>query len=189
MPFRGMSSSVSLPLLSFVIIFSFMYIVQQPDTLKEDSLGPILAASKKVRREDSRRLLERAERVPKFSKLVSNYSLTLEKHDRIRSSQSPQLFAYFSPWCGHCQHFIPAFISRADKYQIDPNISYSNISITPLSIDGEDPDILFGTINCSDERELCQREKIDAYPTVIARYFPLGIFLISFIIMRATDGL
>ena len=180
--FREMLSSVSYFLLAGFSLLLFICLVNRFDTVREDHLGLILATSNRIRREGSKILLEAQKRNLKISTLDSKYSLNLEKHDRLRSSQSPQVFAYFSPWCGHCQHFIPNFINRADKYQIDPNVSLSDGKIL-LSVDGEDPNIYFGTINCFDEKDLCQREKIEAYPTVIARYFPSGTStLISFII-------
>ena len=172
-----MLPSASCHLLSGVFLILFIFYIHQFDTVQEDRLSLILATSNKIRFEDSKLLLATQNRELKASTLDSKYSLNVEKHDRLRSSQSPQVFAYFSPWCGHCQHFIPNFISRADKYQIDPNVSLSDGKIL-LSIDGEDPNIFFGTINCFDEKDLCQREKIEAYPTVIARYFPSGMSIL-----------
>ena len=111
--FQRMASSNCLPIMAVVFMFMFIYLVQQFDTLEESTLASIVATSANIQREQSRALL--VARQVNSRTLANKFSLTSAKHDLLKSSQYPKVFAFFSPWCGHCQHFIPQFVLWGEK--------------------------------------------------------------------------
>lgn len=98
----------------------------------------------------------------------SMYSLTPATFAYLNSSQIPQITVFFSPWCHHCQHFIPQFLEVATKYQKDVNAS----SVSGVQRKGP---VVFGSVNCVNLRDVCMKQSIQFYPTVLVKYFPKGM--------------
>ena len=182
-----MSSSYILPLLASILMFTFIYFVQEFDNMGGDSLRQIAATSASMRYQQARLLKEHSNSPVKH--MTSHYSINQAEHDAIRESKEPQVFVYFSPWCSHCKHFVPLFIAWGDQYHATQlgNISTrvevgNNIttrfpngvlpSTTALPTDLKTP--FFGTVNCIQEAEVCNKEGVEAYPTVKFRYWPNG---------------
>eukprot|EP00040_Diaphanoeca_grandis_P022956 m.124209 g.124209 ORF g.124209 m.124209 type:complete len:529 (-) comp29045_c0_seq1:87-1673(-) len=57
-----------------------------------------------------------------------------------------KLIEFYAPWCGHCQHFKPAYISAAD------------------SIAKTFKDVHFYAVDCVKYREVCTEWKVEGYP-------------------------
>ena len=66
----------------------------------------------------------------------------------------PRIVNFYSPWCGHCQHYKPIYIREAriviEKY----------------------PEIQFYGVSCTIHTKLCKKQEIRGYPTV--KLFPPG---------------
>ena len=101
----------------------------------------------------------------------------------LNVSGSPQISVYFSPWCHHCQHYVPLFIEFANKYVAE------TASTNGIKVDGPNGYVTFSTISCATERNICFTEDINAYPTVIAKHFPKGMTHYSCILIKAGDSL
>jgi thiol-disulfide isomerase/thioredoxin len=52
------------------------------------------------------------------SEFDSIYVMDQEKLEILLALKIPLILAYFSPWCGHCKHFIPLFIEFANDYRL-----------------------------------------------------------------------
>ena len=97
----------------------------------------------------------------------STYSLNPATFEYLNSSQIPHITVFFSPWCHHCQHFVPQFLEIAMKYQNEVNTS------TAIGHLRKGP-VVFGTVNCVNLRDICMKDVIQFYPTVRVRNFPKG---------------
>jgi thiol oxidase len=65
---------------------------------------------------------------------------------------------FYAPWCPHCKHFKPHFISFART---------TNEVAAPLNVN-----ITFHAVSCTVHRRICQTFDVHSYPTV--RLFPAG---------------
>jgi thiol-disulfide isomerase/thioredoxin len=136
---------------------------------------------------------------PKSSEFDSIYVIDQEKLKILLTLKIPLILAYFSPWCGHCKHFIPLFIEFANDYRLhhpfdshgdygidgignNTNDNYTNnnsiknkeeINIENLfGYNIRQNKFIFGTIDCTAEKKLCQ--KIESTPMVLAQYYKKG---------------
>lgn len=139
------------------------------------------------------------------SEFDSIYVVDQEKLEILLASKIPLILAYFSPWCGHCKHFIPLFIEFANDYRLhhsfngnshgDHDTSYigtpkrahsSNYSNNNSSKNKEEINIenYFG-YNIKQNKFIfgtidCTAENklcenIDRTPTVLAQYYKKGM--------------
>ena len=69
----------------------------------------------------------------------------------ISNPKIPSLIFFFAPWCHHCQHMHPLFNKVVDNFF-------------------DDEGILTTEVNCDDNKLLCDKVNINAYPTFIAFY-------------------
>jgi len=78
--------------------------------------------------------------------------------DFLYSPQYPnhRVVEFYSPMCPHCVHFAPHYIEFARTF------SSTN---TALGVE-------FHAVSCLKFREVCQKQKINSYPTI--KVFPLG---------------
>ena len=96
--------------------------------------------------------------------LESEYALTPDQLEvLLRQRDQPSVVAYFAPWCGHCQHFIPKYIQFADQHSDITLYPYKPLSSESSSAaeesDGQSKNaVVFGTVNCVTQRELCDRQ-------------------------------
>ena len=91
--------------------------------------------------------------------LDSEYSLTPDQLDALlRRSDQPSVVAYFAPWCGHCQHFIPKYIKFADLHSNSLPSSFKPLSSESLEKSGGPNPVVFGTVDCVAQRDLCDRK-------------------------------
>ncbi|CDR99333.1 hypothetical protein [Sporisorium scitamineum] len=60
------------------------------------------------------------------------------------------LVEFYSPWCKYCKHFAPTF----------HDIAESNRHLEDSS------DFHIARVNCIAQNDLCQRQNIDAYPSI-----------------------
>lgn len=97
----------------------------------------------------------------------SMYSLTPATFAYLNSTQVPQITVFFSPWCHHCQQFVPQFLEVAVKYQKSVNAS----SVDGIKRKGH---VVFGTVNCVNLRDICSKQAVQFYPSIIVKYFPKG---------------
>jgi thiol-disulfide isomerase/thioredoxin len=100
----------------------------------------------------------------------SMYSLTPETFAYLNATQIPQITVFFSPWCHHCQTFIPQFLEVALKYLKDVNAT----SVSGIQRKGP---VVFGTINCVNLRDVCMKQTIQFYPSVVVKWFPKGMYI------------
>ena len=188
-----MLTTYSLLVFSCLFMFSFVYFVQQMDIIAGDDPGPSYSLESSSYSSESssesgvsdlsdagdnerRSLFFMPRQKPvSFTQLATKYSLTPQKYDAIIGTQAddPRMIAYFSPWCGHCQQFIPVFVELANRNEM--NYLLRNREAVIKSGDARAVKIVFGTVDCVAERVLCRQHRIDAYPTVVARNFPKGI--------------
>lgn len=80
--------------------------------------------------------------------LVENFTPFLFRQE-VENSDRPALIDFYTPWCGHCQHFAPVFEDVA------------------LTFRGE---VISAKINCDRFQNLCRSQGVKAYPTV--KYYP-----------------
>ena len=81
--------------------------------------------------------------------------------------------AYFAPWCGHCQTFIPKFVRFADHASLYSDSSALRERAAGVGGRREGRfDVVFGTVNCVSQRALCDAKKIEFYPTLLVRRVP-----------------
>lgn len=118
---------------------------------------------------------------PTYNSINSNYSVNATGYQMLNVSGSPQISVYFSPWCHHCQHYVPLFIEFANKYVAE------TASTNGIKVDGPNGYVTFSTINCAAERDICATEDINLYPTVSAKYFPKGTICYSCFSVQAVD--
>jgi thiol-disulfide isomerase/thioredoxin len=97
----------------------------------------------------------------------SMYSLTPATFAYLNATQIPQITVFFSPWCHHCQTFIPQFLEVAVKYLKDVNAT----SVSNIQRKGP---VVFGTINCVNLRDVCMKQTIQFYPSIVVKWFPKG---------------
>ena len=64
----------------------------------------------------------------------------------------PRVVAFYSPWCGACQQFVPRYISTASAILK---------RLPPFHVE-------FFAVSCSEHHDLCQTENIRAFPTIYA---------------------
>jgi thiol-disulfide isomerase/thioredoxin len=85
----------------------------------------------------------------------------------------PRVVEWYSPWCGHCQSFVPRYISIAEQVLQ---------RLPPHSVE-------FHAISCQEHRHLCQEFQIKGYPTI--RAYPArsknGIDLRVFTVRSISD--
>eukprot|EP00095_Tigriopus_kingsejongensis_P011857 maker-scaffold180_size281610-snap-gene-0.26 protein:Tk11857 transcript:maker-scaffold180_size281610-snap-gene-0.26-mRNA-1 annotation:"-like protein subfamily c member 10" len=81
------------------------------------------------------------EHLPEF---VENFTPFLFKQEVVNADK-PTLIEFYTPWCGHCQHFAPVFEDVA------------------LSLRGE---VTCAKINCDRFQNLCRDQGVKGYPTV-----------------------
>ena len=88
--------------------------------------------------------------------LDSEYALNPEQLDALlRRKDQPSVVAYFAPWCGHCQHFIPKYIKFADQHSDITPSPFKSLSAEENG--GQNP-VVFGTVDCVVQRDLCDRQ-------------------------------
>ncbi|KAJ2827448.1 hypothetical protein IWW50_001887, partial [Coemansia erecta] len=73
---------------------------------------------------------------------ASNY--TAHAHEGV------WLVKHYSPFCPHCRHMAPAWQKLTDELA------------GPMAADG----VMFGEVNCVENRKLCEDNLVDGYPTV-----------------------
>ena len=94
--------------------------------------------------------------------LNSEYSLNPDQLEALlRRRDQPSVVAYFAPWCGHCQHFIPKYIKFADQHtDITQSSSFKPLSLESSEESGGQNSVVFGTVDCVSQRELCDRQVV-----------------------------
>ncbi|XP_014218368.1 dnaJ homolog subfamily C member 10-like [Copidosoma floridanum] len=83
------------------------------------------------------------------------FHLNSDNFKKLSKKKSKHLWVvdYFAPWCGPCQQLAPEWVSVAKV-------------LKPLSF------VKVASIDCEEERSLCQAQNIRSYPTI--RLYPLG---------------
>jgi len=86
------------------------------------------------------------------SKYVKDFSAE-EFEDSVMKTLDAWIVDFYAPWCGHCQHFAPKWTETAKNLADKPRIHV-------------------GAVNCVQERDICSKMGIKAYPTLKAFHFP-----------------
>lgn len=73
-------------------------------------------------------------------------TLTSENfQEKIVDNPQPAIVEFYAPWCGHCKTLAPHYAKAADKLK---------------------GMVTFGTVDCTDQEELCGEYSVDGYPTL-----------------------
>lgn len=103
------------------------------------------------------------------------------KHKRLVDSKDPVVIVYYAPWCGHCRHFVPAYNGLAQT--VNTEIANYNRN-KAFAAHKHFKNVTFASVNCVDQKSICQEIGIGAYPTVIVYHIkPLSGTLFSLIIV------
>lgn len=86
---------------------------------------------------------------------TSVVDLTEDSFDQqVLHSEKPWLIDFYTPWCGHCQHFAPEFQMLSQKLE---------------------DKVKCGKVNCDNYPEMCRKAYVRAYPTVMF-YYPNTLY-------------
>ena len=68
----------------------------------------------------------------------------------------------YAPWCGHCQHFAPQYITFAREYYLSEGYISARDAGSPAA-----PAPVMAALNCVTKRDICNSLKITGFPTVL----------------------
>jgi len=198
---RNILNIVSL-IVSACFLFLLISFILQKTNLNEKngySNNRTKVISKQITNQEKETLYDNSDnavlnKTPKTSEFDSIYIIDQGKLEILLALKIPLILAYFSPWCGHCKHFIPLFIEFAsdyrlhhsfDNHRIDSIGNNTNNTNNNSSKNKEEVNIeklfgynikqnrfIFGTIDCTAEKRLC--ENIERTPMVLAQYYKKG---------------
>lgn len=83
---------------------------------------------------------------------------SLKEYKDLTDQTNPQIIVHYASWCGHCIHFVPLFEKFAMKVAMATAIARLR--------DSQVQNITFAAVNCPEQKEICDKNKIDGYPTV-----------------------
>ncbi|RLN59896.1 hypothetical protein BBJ29_001907 [Phytophthora kernoviae] len=96
----------------------------------------------------------RRDRGPLFTDSKVVRILTNDNFDSIlNATQTVWLVDFYSPWCPHCRQFGPQYEKAANSYAEASNVQ-------------------FGAVDCTREKDVCNREDIYGYPAVKMYHAP-----------------
>jgi protein disulfide-isomerase A6 len=80
-----------------------------------------------------------------LASIASDYiEFTTENVDDYMGSTRPVFVKFYSPYCGHCQAIHPHFVEASTKF----------------------PGAVFGGIDCTNQKSLCERFRVETYPNI-----------------------
>ncbi|KCV71948.1 hypothetical protein H696_01357 [Fonticula alba] len=69
--------------------------------------------------------------------------------DKVRPAEASWVLLFYAPWCGHCTSLAPEYIAAAKEFHPSKGLA-----------------VRFGVVNCDVEKPLCDRYKVQGFPTV-----------------------
>ena len=72
----------------------------------------------------------------------------------LSADNGPRVVQYYSPWCGHCQHFKTKYVALAQEIS--------------ARLPDDQPEINFHAVSCSVYHWVCIQNNIKGFPTIVA---------------------
>lgn len=72
----------------------------------------------------------------------------------LTPENGPRVVQYYSPWCGHCQHFKTKYVALAKEIN--------------ARLPDDQPEINFHAVSCSVYHWICMRNNVKGFPTIVA---------------------
>lgn len=105
------------------------------------------------------------------SPVVALSAKTFRAQILIKRFYLPWLIDFYAPWCSHCVHFEPDFITVAQVSKLIFYISSARnlVEIIFQKLQGK---VRTGKVDCESERSFCRELRITSYPTIVLYLSP-----------------